>query len=139
MGPRLGNGISPCFLAFLRGDRPSINLFLFFREKFLLLVAYWCVSEYVYVCACIELLHLHPQCCSLLVIDPNGNRAGLIHAPQSLLRVVAKLPVGGVVTILSALPTTLAAHRTGPETHSKSNWEFVGFPLHAGLEAPLQV
>jgi len=98
-----------------------------------------CFLTYLVIYFYMELLHLHPQCCSLLVIDPNGDRFGLIHTPQSLLRVVAKLPVGGVVTILSALPSTLAAHRTGPETHSKSNWEFVGFPLHAGLEAPLQV
>jgi len=74
------------------------------------------------------------------VIIPNGDRAGLTHTPQSLLRAVAKLPLGGVVMIFSVLPPTLAAHwRRGLETHSKSNWEFVGFPLHKVLEPPLQV
>jgi len=40
MGPRLGNGFSPCFFAFLRGGiRQAIpKSFLFFGENFLLLV-----------------------------------------------------------------------------------------------------
>ena len=37
MGPRLGNGISPCFLAFLRDGVQAIPKSLFFGEKFLLL------------------------------------------------------------------------------------------------------
>jgi len=40
MGPRLGNGIPPCFFAFLRGGiwQAISKSFLFFRENFLLLV-----------------------------------------------------------------------------------------------------
>ena len=40
MGPRLGNGISPCFFAFLRGGiwQAIPKSFLFFWENFLLLV-----------------------------------------------------------------------------------------------------
>jgi len=40
MGPRLGNGISPCFFAFLRGGigQAIPKSFLFFGENFLLLV-----------------------------------------------------------------------------------------------------
>ena len=40
MGPRLGNGISPCFFAFLRGGiwQAVPKSFLFFGENFLLLV-----------------------------------------------------------------------------------------------------
>ena len=44
MGPRLGNGISPCFFAFLRdGIWQAIpKSFLFFGENFLLLVSMRC-------------------------------------------------------------------------------------------------
>ena len=72
------------------------------------------------------------------MIVANIDRAGLMHTPQSVLRVVDKLPLGGVVMMLSALPSTLAAHLTGLATHSKSNWERMGFPVHSE-EAPVQV
>ena len=73
----------------------------------------------------------------MLVIVPNEDRIGLTHTPQSLLRVVEKLPLGGVVMMLAALPPTVA-DQVGPATHSNSNWERMGFPLQ--LEwAPVQV
>ena len=54
-----------------------------------------------------------------------------MHTPQSVLRVVDKLASGGVVMMLSALLSTLAAHLTGLATHSKSNWERMEFPVHS--------
>ena len=68
----------------------------------------------------------------------NIDRAGLMHTPQSVLRVVDKLPSGGVVMMLAALPSTLGAHLTGLATHSNSNWERMGFPVHSE-GAPVQV
>ena len=65
------------------------------------------------------------------MIVANVGLAGLMHTPQSVLRVVDKLPSGGVVMMLAALPSTLAAHLTGLATHSNSNWERVGFPVHS--------
>ena len=62
--------------------------------------------------------------------------AGLTHTPQSVLGVVDKLALGGVVIMLEALPPTLGAHV--PATHSNSNWERMGFPLHSE-GVPLQV
>ena len=62
--------------------------------------------------------------------------AGLMHTPQSVLRVVDKLPSGGVVMMLTALPPTLAVQV--PATHSNSNWERIEFPLHWD-GAPVQV
>ena len=70
------------------------------------------------------------------MIVANIDRAGLMHTPQSVLRVVDKLPSGGVVMMLEALPSTLGAQV--PATHSKSNWERVEFPLHS-VGAPVQV
>ena len=81
-------------------------------------------------------LYSHPQCCSLLVIVANPGLVGLTHTPQSVLGVVDKLPLGGVVMMLAALPPTLAAQV--PATHSNSNWERIEFPLHWD-GAPVQV
>ena len=56
MGPRLGNGISPCFFTFLRGGvwQAIPKSFLFFGENFLLLVvhvtltvAFWILQLFV--------------------------------------------------------------------------------------------
>ena len=66
----------------------------------------------------------------MLVIVANPDLAGLMHTPQSVLRVVDKVPFEGVVMILEALPPTLAV-QVGPVTHSNSNWERVGFPVHS--------
>ena len=74
----------------------------------------------------------------MLVTLANPDRRGLTHTPQSVLRVVEKLPSGGVVMMLAALLATLAAHLTGLATHSNSNWESVGLPVHSE-EAPVQV
>ena len=54
MGPRLGNGFSPCFFAFLRGgiwQAIPKSLFFFFGENFLLLVCI-CMWHMCHVCAC---------------------------------------------------------------------------------------
>ena len=83
-------------------------------------------------------LDLHPQCCSLLVIEANPDLAGLTHTPQSVLRMVDKVLLGGVVMILEALPPTLAV-QVGPVTHSNSNCERMGFPVHSEREPPMQV
>ena len=72
----------------------------------------------------------------LLVIVANVDRAALTHTPQSVLRIVDKLPFGGVVMMLEELLSTLAAQV--PATHSKSNWERMGFPVHSE-GAPIQV
>ena len=61
-----------------------------------------------------------PQCWSLLVIVANPDLAGLTHTPQSVLRVVDKVPFGGVVMMLEVLPSTLAV-QVGPVAHSNSN------------------
>ena len=70
------------------------------------------------------------------MIVANIDRAGLMHTPQSVLRVVDKLASGGVVMMLEELLSTLAAQV--PATHSKSNWERMGFPVHSE-GAPVQV
>ena len=70
------------------------------------------------------------------MIVANADLAGLMHTPQSVLRVVDKLPLGGVVMMLVVLPPTLAVQV--PATHSKSNWERMGFPVHSG-RVPVQV
>ena len=70
------------------------------------------------------------------MIAANIDLAGLTHTPQSVLRVVDKLPLGGVVMMLAALLSTLAAQV--PATHSNSNWERVGVPVHSE-GAPAQV
>ena len=99
------------------------------------------VESHTYICAhymhAKSWLYSHPQCCSLLVIVANPDLAGLTHTPQSVLRVVDKVPFGGVVMMLEVLPPTLAV-QVGPVTHSKSNWERVGFPVHSE-EPPVQV
>ena len=45
MGPRLSNGISPCFFIFFEGcmdyDRPSLNPYCFFRRKFFASCIVW--------------------------------------------------------------------------------------------------
>ena len=51
------------------------------------------------------------------MIEANTDLAGLTHTPQSVLRVVDKVPFGGVVMILEALPPTLAAH-AGRASHT---------------------
>ena len=71
------------------------------------------------------------------MIVSNPDLVGLIHTPQSVLRVVDKVPSGGVVMMLEALPPTLAV-QVGPATHSNSNWERMGFPVHSE-GAPVQV
>ena len=50
------------------------------------------------------------------MIVANPDLAGLMHTPQSVLRVVDKVPLGGVVMMLEALPPTLAA-QVRPVTH----------------------
>ena len=77
----------------------------------------------------------------MLVIEANPNLAGLIHAPQSVLRVVDKVPFGGVVTVSEVLPLTVLLHvgPVDPVLHSKSNWERMGFPVHSELEPPVHV
>ena len=95
-------------------------------------------NNYYTLCVCWQLIYSHPQCCSLLVIVANVGLAGLTHTIQSVLRVVDKLASGGVVMMLAALPSTLGAHLTGLATHSNSNWERVGFPVHSE-GAPVQV
>ena len=72
------------------------------------------------------------------MIVANTDLVGLMHTPQSVLRAVDKLASGGVVMVLVALPPTLGAHLTGLVTHSKSNWERTGFPVHSD-GAPVQV
>ena len=72
------------------------------------------------------------------MIVANVGLAGLMHTIQSVRRVVDKLPLGGVVMMLAALPSTLGVHLTGLVTHSKSNWERMGFPVHSE-GAPVQV
>ena len=77
-------------------------------------------------------LYSRPQCCSLLVIEANPNLAGPMHTPQSVLRGVDKVPFGGVVMILEALPPTLAV-QVGPVAHSNSNCERMGSPVHSEM------
>lgn len=84
-----------------------------------------------------EQFNLHPQCCELLVIPLNTPRIGLTHTPQSLLLGVEKLPSGGVVTMLAALPLTLA-DQVVLLVHSNSNWESDGLPVHS-VGGPVQV
>ena len=53
----------------------------------------------------------------MLVIEANPDHAGLMHTPQSVLRVIDKLSLGEVVIILAALPSTYATYLTRPVTH----------------------
>ena len=73
------------------------------------------------------------------MIVANAGRAGLMHTIQSVLRGVDKVPFGGVVMMSATLLlSALGFHLSGFATHSNSNWERMGSPVHSE-GAPVQV